>query len=478
MSKDKKNFRCTDAKTCMFTFTSESAIFGPEPNTNLKIVHSEENKVVKITVENSANFTLFSAKPINTIAEKSGIHEIKIKTTPANAELHAVSVNVPKPRTRAPVVEDDEKQTVFPDRETADLESEQCKAVNKYRNYNNSCYIDSVLFALFAFPTEFVRHYILDRNVQEIRDELRRKKLNDAEKSDAYKEGDLDVIIPYITKIQQVLNNIFRRGNNQRLNSIGSNSSETENLRSILRNSYNGDLFTEMNLGTYTEEDVAEFIRILFDVFNINNITKNETQTFKSTVYQNIKEEERVKTDAQPPIYKIEQTILDELRKPTEIFNLSGRHFHVEFDERNYVNNESDEKVFNIRDTIDNFQIVPSTNNHFMILQIPRFYYDLHNEESVKTTQKIYPPLHVRINHESPLLELNQIIVHIGRTPKQGHYATYFKCNHKWYLYNDTEGISFVGTYTQLLDHKVWGAKLKNNAYLLFYSNADTSKPK
>ena len=34
--------------------------------------------------------------------------------------------------------------------------------------------------------------------------------------------------------------------------------------------------------------------------------------------------------------------------------------------------------------------------------------------------------------------------------------------------------IEFVGTYTQLLKHKTGGANLKKNAYLLFYSNANT----
>jgi hypothetical protein len=497
MPKEKKNFKCTDAKTCIFRFRSDSAIEGPEQNSNLTIVPSKDHKELLITVKDNANFTLFSASPITyVLAEKSGIQDITVKTTPPISKIQAAEVNVNSGKgahLAKPAVnhveddvkdEDDEAVAVFEDEDDvgqARTQSPQCMAVKKYKYNNNSCWMDSVLFALFAFPTDFVRHYILDRNVQDIRGELKSKII---EGKHVYTDEQLSVIIPYIGKIQQILRNISRNGNNQRLNSIGpddisidprnpsSVSYHLESLRNVLRKSYKEGLFAQMNAKReYKEMDVEEFVSTLFDVFNINNITKNETQTYSSTLRKGIEPYPSPKTDTQPPIYKIEQTILDELSRPTKIFNLS-RGFHTVLDKDNYAKGNQSEPVFNIRDTIDNFQIVPSTNNNFMILQIPRFDYDLINAEPVKITQKIFPPLQVKINDENPELKLNQIIVHIGKDIISGHYVTYFKCNHNWYLYNDTEGISFVGTHKQLLDHD--NKTVLKNAYLLFYSNANT----
>jgi len=39
--------------------------------------------------------------------------------------------------------------------------AERCAAVNKFIYQQNSCFMDSLMFALFAFPTDFVNKYIL-----------------------------------------------------------------------------------------------------------------------------------------------------------------------------------------------------------------------------------------------------------------------------------------------------------------------------
>jgi len=42
--------------------------------------------------------------------------------------------------------------------------AERCASVNKFIYQDNSCFMDSLMFALFAFPTDFVNKYILDHS--------------------------------------------------------------------------------------------------------------------------------------------------------------------------------------------------------------------------------------------------------------------------------------------------------------------------
>jgi len=477
MPKDKKDFKCTNVAKCIFRFTSESAIEGPEDKTNLTIVRSNEDKVVEITVKNSANFTLFSARPIKyVIAENSGIENITALQTPPEAPIQM-----------AQTIVSSVKEAVLDDEKYAD----DCMAVKKYKYNNNSCWMDSVLFALFAFRTDFVSHYILERKVQDIRVELSHE-TNGVKR--AYSDEQLDrVIIPYIEKIKLILNNIFKHGNNQRLNSIGPDDNRsklyhTESLRKVLQQSITNTLkFTQ-----YGQMDVEEFVRLLFSLFNINNITKNETQTYTSTLANGIPPENHTSLPSVgPPIYQIERPTAEKLlSKTTEIFNLSTS-FHAELEPRNYLRRVTEKdtkegtkiiitKIFNRKDTILNFEIDKNPINDFMILQLTRI--TAIGITPIKYLAKIYPPLQVQINDQSPLLELNQIIVHTGENFNSGHYVCYFKCNHNWYLYNDNPDgdkpptIEPIGTHEDLLRHD--DETVLKNAYLLFYSNADTSKPK
>lgn len=502
MPKDKRDFKCTDAKTCIFTFTSTSAIEGPKENSNLIIKRSNEDKVVEITVKNNANFTLFSARKIEyTIAQNSGITDITVKITKPEAPIQAIHTIVNSGKGASAVKhaehaehaehvedddEDDEKKAVFPDMETDDLESGHCKDVQKYAYNNNSCWMDSVLFALFAFPTPFIKHYILaPARVDQIREELALEKIG---VKDAYTEAELKDIISYIKKIQLILQNISANGNNQPLNSIGPDDNRTklyhtDSLRRVLQQSVTDTgkftVIDEENI--YREMDVGEFVTNIFNVFNISNITENEYKIFTSNLDSTIEYKSPVHTTRTHPLVLIK---IDELKEEKKVFNLSHRDLHEETD---FIDSG---KEYNVEHATYNFQTVTSKINNFIILQIPRFKtkVDDHGNKvwdedgnivKVKDRKIIYPPLKVKINNESPELELKQIIVHTGLDMETGHYVTYFKCNHKWYLYNDMYGaIEFVGTYTQLLDHKSGGSKLKRNAYLLFYSDADTSKPK
>ena len=115
-----------------------------------------------------------------------------------------------------------------------------------------------------------------------------------------------------------------------------------------------------------------------------------------------------------------------------------------------------------------------------MVLQLRRFGYE---EDAIKNTTPIEPPQTLRLNEHSDELQLNNIIVHLGTTVRGGHYIAYFKCNGKWYLYNDLrDRIERVGTYDQLLNHPIitkdgsrfeYSGTVANNCYLLFYGIND-----
>jgi hypothetical protein len=170
-------------------------------------------------------------------------------------------------------------------------EDDSCLTVNKLKYENNSCYVDSVLFTLLAFPTPFVERYLLDPNIEEIEVTLRSIKIGSMTFGETLEKNQLTEVqikkvMAYIKHIHQILieiNNHFR--GTKRMN-----SDYCRNLRPFL---LKDPLLILKDRPEYVfdrkkQEDAGEFVQALFKTFFIDTITFISTKYFSNSIDSSI----------------------------------------------------------------------------------------------------------------------------------------------------------------------------------------------
>ena len=385
-----------------------------------------------------------------------------------------------------------------------------CVDLPFYKNLNDSCYMDSIIFTLMAFPSSFLSSYILNPEVSDIIS----RKLSEL----GYDRTDRERILKYVEKIQRIINKIDRELQSRQITSHLNNVpvAECVSLRiELLKDPLNAllpqaeiekDRLDEKDLcfGNASQEDASEFVEALFRTFFIENLTTTETVTYRSTMHPDQRKQPSFKTSQTYPIYPI---ALDSYDFDTPEFILSTTFTETLSSDSSLRSNNilpantkksngslltptglkafnvKYPKVFDIKTTQTKLEVSGAPQDQFMILQLKRFYYDFTTKRTVKDIRPINPPKTIRLNEHSAELHLNNIIVHIGNSTKSGHYVAYFKCNGNWYLYNDMrDRIERIGTYEQLLKHRIlneeetdfkYSGTLENNCYLLFYGIND-----
>jgi hypothetical protein len=387
----------------------------------------------------------------------------------------------------------------------ASARGNSCVEMPFYENKDHSCYMDSVIFTLIAFPSPFLHHYLLEPLDPEI---LRIKIKTEFSLISSKKEltpDQEDIIIKYVQKIQRILLKIDHELRSRQLTKFLNNVPVRECVslrRELLKNPFQilqPDNIT-FHFGNKSQEDVFEFIEALFRTFFIKNVKIIETITYKSTEHSHQTKQPRINLEEIYPVYSIspdeydfnvENFILSKTVKQTT----SNPDMFIRGDENadNAANphnakrntaykNRKYPKIFDTTTTKTKLEVSGAPQDDFMILNLKRFKVDFTLEDPVpvKNTKAIAPPQSIRLNEDSRELHLNNIIVHVGDTIESGHYVAYFKCNGNWYLYNDMDDrIERIGTYEQLLKHRIlnssktgfaYNGTVKNNAYLLFYS--------
>jgi hypothetical protein len=155
-----------------------------------------------------------------------------------------------------------------------------CLSVNKLWYEQYSCYVDSVLFTLFSFPTPFVERYLLHPDMEEIEMSIRLTSLD----GESLTEPQIVKVITYIRLINQVLieiNNHFR--GIERMDYC-------RNLRPVLLK----DPFMilqnkpEYVFAQKNQEDAGELIQALVKTFFINTINFTNMKSFSNSVNSSI----------------------------------------------------------------------------------------------------------------------------------------------------------------------------------------------
>jgi ubiquitin C-terminal hydrolase len=433
----------------------------------------------KSSKSNSKNDDLADLVAQIEAAEKKAAAAKKSKSNSKNDDLADVLAQIAAAEEKAEL----EEAVLSARNQLASSRGNACVDMPFYKNIHNSCYMDSVIFTLMAFPSDFVHHYLLNPQLLDI---ISAKLI-----APKYHIEDRKKILAYVEKIQNIIIKIHTELQSRQL-TANLNNVPVEECVSLRRELLKDPLnvlqpdIRDFHFGNASQEDAPEFLEALFRTFFIETLTITETITYESSTHPDQRKRPRVNVTQKYPVIPIALDDVIEsliLSKPVEE-KLDADSF-LRGDE-NAANAKADTafknmkypKIFDIKNTETKFEVSLDPQDQFMILSLNRF--DRHGN---KNTKAIPPPQSIRLNRDSPELQLNNIIVHVGDTIKSGHYVAYFKCNDNWYLYNDMRDIiERIGTYEQLLKHRIlssdkkrfsYKGTVKNNAYLLFYNNND-----
>jgi len=338
-----------------------------------------------------------------------------------------------------------------------------CTKMRGLHNINQSCYMDSVLFALFAKPNAFITRHILHKKL------TRRKKL------ECNTDPALDLRIR--KELQHELNRVTHSIR------VAKNINYCSALRGIF-----AKCPYIIDFAAPGDQEAGEFLQYLFKIFNVggakkevinfgtNSLAKNprkkiktSSRIFASTPIQfigsfrllevqpytdlktflaNTEDSGELKGDNL--FYAINKVFRRRISKekliatPYLVFYLQRAHpipvfrFNDDDEEYDYDYGESDEEDYDESDYDESDDEDDESD------------YDEEEGGRVITT-KIIPNRKITLSKKT--LTLTAIVVHMG-TINSGHYIAYIKCGRIWYEYNDVSPkLEKIGTYDDMLQH-------------------------
>lgn len=269
------------------------------------------------------------------------------------------------------------------------------------KNINNSCYIDSLLVALFHFKNK------------EIYDLFFNSKMNDYENKELNKLGVL---------IKKELLNIYV---------FILNKKENEEIkycslfRKLLQKYYNiySDIFPKEKIlfnsrdnWTHKQLDIFELLNFLSIIFDFKSKRMTKIIEGSNKYYSNF--------IIEIPVYEL---LNKKILNISEIYPLKRERY--ELDENNKYINSKGELV-----SYYNKEKEYIKTSSFIYFQI---YRNMGSEEKIKTSIKY--PMEIRIKENSKKLKIRSLIIHIGESVNSGHYITIINRKNRWYKYNDME---------------------------------------
>ena len=296
--------------------------------------------------------------------------------------------------------------------------------------YNlNSCYMDSVLLALFAVPNRTISDSILNKDLNDLKVGRLWTKCDD----------DLDKDIRGRKKIQRGLNDVtnYMRG-------LSDSPSDCKQLRLLLKNCIQTQAFH----GTGTQ-DAGEFLVYLFNMFQVNVATTVTEVYGSSSEFSDwvLTSDNRETNDS--VIVDVVSTVLMEKE--------------ANYDITKYVENTSEHSVEGWRPDrsrpeetfIRKRDIFRVESAPLVIFKLDRTYGSpsiKDGEYKIKTKniwKKVMAPEFMMLNNIK--LYLSAIVVHTG----DAHYVVNVKCDNNWFFYDDTTpSVKHVGSYGKMLKTK------------------------
>ncbi len=305
----------------------------------------------------------------------------------------------------------------------------ECAQLGSLANFNNSCYMDSVLFSLLAIPNSFIDKHILH------------KKLIPFKSS----QDNIKCPIDVRKQIQQELVNLKKSiMKGERLKCI--------NFRALLGKCKRK---TFEDFSGNSPRDADEFLKYIFDIFEVEEGT-NTAITYVTNKLGHVKKEnttivDKIVTNDASPIFDInyqsisKTTTLDKLIKKVDD---SGR---LSKEDRYKLSKDGKVKYFQRR-----LQYNRPTRHDYFIVNLER---QAPYQEFLNT--KVIPEETLSIGNK--ILRLFAIVIW-----DEGHYTSMLKCK-EWHYYNDlVRDIKNIGTYKEMLSYNE--NIVQTNGTLFFYT--------
>lgn len=279
--------------------------------------------------------------------------------------------------------------------------SDKCMDKSGYLYKNNSCYLDSSLFALFAFPSHFIKEYIIDVTPEIIKNRLLTNNKNIEERKYFSKltPTQIDEVVSYVIKIRDIVIRIIdkiQNGNNTKDNtySLEIKTNLLRDLRSVITNP------TDTPWNNSEQQDVGAFIECLLNTFCIQNTANIETiKIFKNDILLNTSQQ----TIWQIP--KISLYVSEDMEVNSSVFSQTQT-------EELAVGNEYMIGVKTVRDPIraqmtKDKQLVYLINHMLSVLENkPKF--KTYLDDILRNKDSTYYALYITIFGNGKLIELNK----------------------------------------------------------------------
>jgi ubiquitin C-terminal hydrolase len=157
---------------------------------------------------------------------------------------------------------------------------DECLGVEKYKYESNSCYMDSLLFALFSTPTKFIEKYIINADIAKIKRYVSALRIYDVKIS----AEDTNKIMDYIGSVYTILLEVSQKYSGK------IQQDYCRNLRPILLKDpiHILDPKHKKPFASKNQEDVGEFLQAIFKTFYISNVDRVEERVYQNSKDANI----------------------------------------------------------------------------------------------------------------------------------------------------------------------------------------------
>lgn len=296
-----------------------------------------------------------------------------------------------------------------------------CGIVRGLNWVGNSCYVDSVLVALFAVPTTFTDKIIYDKDVH----------------SNNTKH------------VQKQLRKIVESMRGKRVVNTCSD------LRLTFKQFKNQENYWDTNT-----KDAGEFLVYLLSLFPETNTAMLVETGYYTNDLSSSNPLDKVKSNMildkrASTVWSIDSIYLSEQPTDTKLSELSRMKFISIFDEKNMYRNMETGKTYRKKTSIRTLVDAP-----YIIFNVMR--------KNVITNKLITTPIIPDVNITLPSgtnFVFSAVVVYVS-----GHYVCYFSCENIWYFYDDLGGmynIKKIGVYSDLLNAI---PSVKASGVLYFYT--------
>jgi ubiquitin C-terminal hydrolase len=310
----------------------------------------------------------------------------------------------------------------------------QCDSIKGFPNIGNSCYMDCVLFCLFAMPNAFINKHILQS----------RK---------SYIDCDGDNIIKDFQKNFKQIINYFQ---------IQPNGVESCQSLKLLIQKYRKScpiLNIYPNFSNSFQHEALEFLQFLITPFGLNGM-KN--------VGNHLEFEKRYGVASS-------KKNIQWLEWFTHIDKKSSIIHFVDHD--NFMKpNKSIKRFVNKKDIVYDLEgakykkcIVNTSEEHQHFIQYSDLFIVAIDRINPFTGNVLHSTIKIDMNL-TPTLHLDAIIIHIGDSKSSGHYVCFKKCKNGWLFYDDLSStVKIFKSFSEVL--KFRKHIVEKQGVLFFYSH-------